>query len=70
MKGYQKDKEGGEHQEDVDPQPGVVNPTDPINPDQPIVNHQEDDPISVKKKDRIADLLCRAEMAAPSTQSI
>lgn len=67
MKGYQKDKEDDQHRDDVDPQPGVVQIPDPIIPDQPIVDHQEDDPIPVKKKDRIADLLCRAEIIAPST---
>jgi ATP-dependent Clp protease protease subunit len=65
MKGYQKEKEDDPHQEDVDPQPGVAQIPDPIIPDQPIVDHQEDEVIPVKK-DRISDLLCRAEMVAPS----
>lgn len=67
MKGYQKDQEDEQHQEDVDPHQEDVKIPDPIVPNQPIVNHQEDDPIPVKKKDRIADLLCRAEIIAPST---
>jgi ATP-dependent Clp protease protease subunit len=67
MKGYQKDAEDESHQEDVVPQPGVVNASAPIIPISPVVDHQEDVPPPVKKKDRIADLLCRAEIVAPTT---
>ena len=66
-KGYKKDREDEVHQEDVLPQPGVVNASVPIIPISPVVDHQEDEKPPVKKKDRVADLLCRAEMAAPST---
>jgi ATP-dependent Clp protease protease subunit len=66
MKGYQKDTEDEPHQEDVVPQPGVVNASDPIIPISPVVDHQEDEKPPVKKKDRIADLLVRAEIVAPS----
>jgi hypothetical protein len=65
MKGYKADEEDESHREDVVPQPGVVNTPSPIVPD-PVENHQEDE-IIPKKKDRIADLLCRAEIIAPST---
>jgi ATP-dependent Clp protease protease subunit len=64
LKGYKEEKEDEVHQEDVLPQPGVVDSSTPIIPDPPVV--QRDVEIPVKKKDRIADLLVRAEMLAPS----
>jgi len=67
MKGYQKDAEDESHQEDVVRHQEDVNASTPIIPISPVVDHQEDVKPPVKKKDRVADLLCRAEMAAPST---
>lgn len=65
MKGYKADEEDESHQEDAAPQPGVVDTSKPVVSD-PVENHQEDE-IPPKKRDRIADLLCRAELVAPST---
>ncbi len=65
MKGYKTDDEDELHREDAVPQPGVVDSSNPIIPD-PVEDHQEDE-TPPKKKDRIADLLCRAEIVAPST---
>lgn len=66
-KGYKKEKEDEQHQDGVVPQPGVVDSSDPVISGPPVITHQDDVLIPVKKKDRIADLLTRAELIAPST---
>ena len=64
-KGYKKEKEDEVHQDDVLSQLGVVDSSTPIISDPPVVQQDVEKP--PKKKDRIADLLVRAEMLAPST---
>ncbi len=63
--GYKKE-EGEVHRDDALPQPGVVDSSVPIIHD-PVKIHQDDEPKPIKKKDRVADLLCRAERLAPTT---
>lgn len=67
LKGYKEEKEDEVHQDDVLPQPGVVDSSKPIISDPPVVAQRDVDPPPMKKKDRIADLLVRAEILAPST---
>ncbi len=67
LKGYKKE-EDEVHQDDVLPQLGVVDSSTPIIPN-PVESHQEDEILPPKKKDRIADLLCRAELISPSTST-
>lgn len=62
--GFKKEKIGEVHQEDVLPQLGVVDSSIPIIPDSTVIQQDVEDP--PKKKDRIADLLVRAEILAPS----
>jgi len=66
MKGYQDESEEEAHQEDVSQHQEDAGASDSHVSDQPIVGHQEDVPIPVKKKDRVAELLLKADVLSLS----